>query len=473
MRKKYLSPFVLLLFGAAFLSGINSCHNLKKVEKSVKADTTGLENKVSSDANEGNKQLTLKTESAREDYEYFKKDYQRTYNYIYMPDIHTIQLYRKGWEMTQPFIRMNTDERLVLSFDDLSGEIKDYRYTLLHCDADWQASDLMKNEYLTGFTEGYIRDYQFSRNTIQEYVHYDLIFPTEEMKITKSGNYLLQVYERTPENMAFVFRFMVFESLVDVTAEVVAPSTVLDRKYKQKVDFVIKSDNYRITNPYHDLKIIITQNGRWDNAIADIKPRMVKNNTLYYDQVGENIFNGGNEFRAFDIKSLKYALQNVFRIDYINNANHVFLKPDEIRTFKNYTYIEDIKGRRVIKTDDYEYDNLESDYVYVHFSLPYNAPFPDGNLYIMGELTYWQFMDEGLMKYNYDKKAYQASMFLKQGYYNYQYVFLEDGKTAGDVSIIEGNHFDTENEYKIFVYHREIGTRYDKLIAVRTVYSHE
>ncbi len=407
-----------------------------------------------------------------QDNDYFKKDYSRTYNFIYDPNIQTIQLYRKGWQMTQPFIQINTIERLVLSFDDLDDEIKDYRFTMVHCDANWQPSDLLQNEYLLGFTEDYIRDYRFSINTMQRYVHYNVEFPTEDMKIIKSGNYLLKVYEETEDNMAFVFRFMVFEPLVSIDAKVVAPAKVLDRKYKQEVDFIISSVSYRISNPYTDLKIIITQNGRWDNAVVDLKPRMVKNNSLYYDQLDDNVFNGGNEFRLFNIQSLKYALQNVYRTEFNEQGNQIYLMKDEPRTFKNYTYEEDIKGKRIIKTEDYENDNLESDYVYVHFLLPYDAPLVDGNLYIMGELTYWQFMEEGLMKYNYDKRAYEAAMFLKQGYYNYQYVFLEDGKTAGDVSLIEGNHFETENEYKILVYHKQMGTLYDKLIAVHTVYSH-
>jgi len=168
---------------------------------------------------------------------------------------------------------------------------------------------------------------------------------------------------------------------------------------------------------------------------------------------------------------LKYALQGVYRIQLTETENHVYLNKDETRAFKNYTYNQDIKGRRLIQTDDGQYGNLECEYVFVHFFLPYSAPFPDGNLYVMGELTYWQFMDEGLMKYNKQTKAYEVVMFLKQGYYNYQYVFLEDGKNAGDATLIEGNHFETENEYKIFVYHKEMGTLYDKLIAIHTVYS--
>ncbi|MCD4680489.1 MAG: DUF5103 domain-containing protein [Bacteroidales bacterium] len=459
--------YILLIFIYVFvLLILSSCAQLMRADQGINT----LLNEQDSLSVSGN--ISDNSQVQDQDFDYFKKDYTRTYNHIYNPNIQTIQLYRQGWEMTQPYIQLKTDERLMLSFDDLDPEVKDYKFTLVHCDANWQPSDLLQNEYLLGFTEDFIRNYKFSINTMQQFVHYDLVFPTEDMQIMKSGNYLLKVYDDIQENMAFVFRFMVFEPLVTINANVVAPSTIADRKYKQEVDFILNSGAYKILNPYSDLKIVITQNGRWDNALIDFKPRMVKNSRLYYDLVDENVFNGGNEFRLFNIKSLKYALENVYSIEVDNKGNQVYLMNDEPRTFKLYTYVKDINGMRIIQTEDYENDDLESDYVYVHFSLPYNAPFVDGNLYIMGELTYWQFSDEGLMHYNYERKAYEATMFLKQGYYNYQYVFLEDGKTAGDVTLIEGNHFDTENEYKIFVYHREIGTIYDKLIAIHTVYSH-
>ena len=174
--------FITALSLIIILPGLHSCSLLMRADKETITLMDG-NNVASVEQDVEHSSGFVQSESIDQDFDYFKKDYQRTFNYIYMPGIQTIQLYRNGWVMTQPFIQINTDERLVLSFDDLADEIKDFRYTLVHCDANWQPSDLIPNEYLLGFTEGYIRDYMFSVNTIKKYVHYDLIFPTQDMQI--------------------------------------------------------------------------------------------------------------------------------------------------------------------------------------------------------------------------------------------------------------------------------------------------
>ena len=401
------------------------------------------------------------------DNDYYKEDFLRYRDYIYKDNIKTVLLHRKSWELSPPLIIFNSDERLELSFDDLDAGVKDYKYTVVHCDAFWRPSNIQTYEYIEGFTEDYIDDYEFSYNTTQEYTHYSLIFPTQDQRITKSGNYILKVFiGDNIDDVAFTRRFMLLEPKINIKARIKMATNINDRNYKQEVDFTIYKQGYQIINPYKDLKVVMTQNGRWDNAKKNLTPKMIKNDELYYDYDEENVFKGGNEFRHFDIKSLKYQSERIKKIEYDTLGNQIYLHDDQRRTYKVYTTEKDINGQRLIKTEDGSNSNIEADYTYVHFFLPYSAPLVHGALYIMGALTDWQFDGESMMKYNYKKHGYEAAIYLKQGYYNYQYIFLENGKTVGDVSFIEGNHFETQNNYTIYVYYREPGKLYDKLIGV-------
>jgi hypothetical protein len=386
----------------------------------------------------------------------------------YYPRIKSVQLYREGWVLSWPLINLNSAEKLVLSFDDLEGDVKNYRYTLIHCDAAWRKSPLLQQEYLSGFFEEDITDYKFSFNTLQRYTHYSLTFPTETMLPTLSGNYILSVYpDGKPEEPVLTRRFMIAEQRLGISGSVNRPVVSEYRNYRQEIDFVIDKSGYRIANPYRDLRVVVMQNSRWDNAITTLKPLYVKGDLLDYNYEEENVFNGGNEYRWFDIKSLGFISEYIERVYRDSAGFHVLLKPAQRKTFRVYISEKDINGRMFIKSDDNIIDSdIEAEYVYVHFSLAYDAPLAGGGVYIHGALSGWQFRPEAMMTYNYSLKAYEAVLYLKQGYYNYQYVYLENGSSRGDESLLEGTHYETENDYTILVYCRDEGSVFDKLIAV-------
>ena len=409
-----------------------------------------------------------KTKTVEDDY--YKKTFLRYDDYTYDENIKTVLLYKEGFELAQPLIQLGTEEKIKLSFDDLSAEYKTYKYTIIHCDANWKPSDLVPAEYIDGFTDDYINTYSSSFNTLQKYYHYELTFPTENLRPTKSGNYILKVFkdEDTEENLVFTRRFMIFEQKVIVTGEVKRATSNEEMNYKQEVDFFINYENYNISSPYSDIKVTISQNDRSDNAISDLKPKYVKNNLLDYDYNDENTFNGGNEFRHFDTKSVQFISDRIKRITTDSLGYEIYLMPDIRRSFTVYYSMQDINGKKFIKTDQaIKSSDLEGEYVYVHFTLPYYESVSNGNIYIFGALTDWHYQKEAIMKYNSNIGAYEGTLYLKQGYYNYEYVLLKNNESVGDETFIEGNHYDTENDYTIYVYNQEQGTTYDKLIAVK------
>ena len=409
--------------------------------------------------------------SKAESFEYFAPEYTRNENYIYKKNIKTVQLNKLGEPMSVPIIKLNSNEKLKLSFDDLDGDVKYYAYTVTHCNANWQASDLSKNEYILGFTDESINDYGFSFNTIQPFTHYRLIFPSKDLSLMVSGNYILTVFINDESDIAFTLRFMVVDPKVSVTGRIKRSSIIADRNYRQEVDFVINSRGYSISEPYMNLNVVIMQNFRWDNAIVNLKPKMVIGDELDYNYDYENIFDGGNNFRNVDMKSLRYQSPRIKSIKYENDKNHVYIWDDIPRPYKVYKSDEDINGKCLINCDDARDVGIECDYAYVHFFVPFPNPIADGNLYIMGNLANWQFARENQMVFNSQRMGYEGTLYLKEGYYNWLYAFLPNNTTTGDITLIEGNHYETENDYYILIYYREQGSLHDELIGMQLLNS--
>jgi hypothetical protein len=408
-----------------------------------------------------------------QDDEYYQDAFVRNQDYIYHKNIHTVLLHRVGNELSAPIIDMKLGDKLFLSFDDLDGFVKDYRYTVIHCDAYWNESEILKQEYIAGFMDDEILTYRNSFNTLQQYTNYQLVFPTDNLRLKKSGNYILKVFVgyEDEENVAFTRRFMVVEQLVGIRAEV-TKTTDLDMRYTgQQVEFKIIPNNYRIHDPYRDIHVVIRQNERWDNAVMNIRPRMVLGNEIDYSLIRELAFEAGNEFRYFDMKTVRYKTDQVQILNATPEAFEVYLYPDRVNSKRSYLTEDDINGRRLIASNQARDWFTESEYAWVNFVIPYSQPFLNGNVYVMGELSNWQFSNENRMEYDFDLKAYTATLYLKQGYYNYCYGFLEDGSTTAYVAPFEGSHWETENEYSIFVYHRDPGLFFDRLIAVAQVNS--
>ncbi len=326
---------------------------------------------------------------------YYEKRYLRNEDFVYQPNIRTVLLYKMGFEMSEPIIELNSDDKLVLSFDDLSEDYVRYEYTVIHCDADWNNSDLMPNEYLETFTDDYINDFEYSINTMQDYVHYSLTLPNDVIRMKLSGNYLLKVYPAgRPDAPSLTRRFFVVDHAIRVDATVKQPYNVSERNYRHELRFSINLLGLRIDDPQNEIKMTIRQNGRWDNAITNLKPWEMRDGQLWFKEVGGYVFDAGNDFRYFDIKSLKYNSMRINAIEYDHIGGYqVFLHNDEVRKKYLYSRIqESINGRFLIKTEDFPNSDLQAEYVTVNFFLPYPNPLVEGKIYLMGGLTQWQFL---------------------------------------------------------------------------------
>ena len=402
--------------------------------------------------------------------DYYSGNYLRYTDYVYQPNIKSIVFHKEGFELSDPTIQLNTSDQVRLEFDDLQGNIRQYRYSVIHCDASWHPTDIWFNEYMEGLQENMIDEYQFSFNTLQAYTHYSLVFPNDRISLKLSGNYILKVFTRKDdgtEELAFTRRFLVFDPKVALEASVIRATTIEEYETNQEIDFMIHTNGYRIDAPYQDIQVILLQNGRWDNALSTLKPFLVRGDILDYSyDNGSNQFPGGNEFRRFDTRSLRTVSEKVKESGRNDSGYYINLWESERRTFKVYVQDDDINGKFILKTYDESQVETMGEYALVHFFLPYAAPIVDGNLYVGGAFNGWQYTPENKMKFNYSHHGYEASILFKQGYYNYQYIYLPNNSTRGDATYIEGSHYQTGNNYTILIYHRERGTLYDQLIAV-------
>ena len=406
---------------------------------------------------------------AQDDY---ANDNQLRYeDWIYKANIKTAQLHESSYDANPAIIKFNSAELLELSFDDLDADKKSYSISFIHCTANWEPSDLMLSEYMIGFFDANFLNFSYSTNTIQKYTHYSILFPQANLQFSKSGNYIAYVYQDSDKDkLVLTKRFMIYDNKVTVVANVRQAIGNDEQFEKQHIDFSIaNSASYELTNPFTDMNVVITQNNRWDNAVRGIKPTFTEPRQLTYSLDDKSTFNGGNEFRYFDTRSLRTYTERINNI-YRDSASvyHVDLKIDELRTFKPYSFYTDLNGGYLIKNADMATNpDIEADYAWVKFFIPYDNAQGEGNFYVLGKLTEWRLNKTNRMTYNYKRLGYECTLFIKQGYYNYTYVYLKDDKKGGDDTMTEGSHWETENEYAIYVYHRQRGTYYDQLVAIK------
>ena len=399
-------------------------------------------------------------------------DIADTHTRTFDPAFRSLLVRLDGNYMFPPIITRGNDDHITVSFDELKDDRSYLRYTLVHCDADWKPSGLVDSEFVDGFNYADIEDYEFSSGTLSQFVHYQFTLPNEQMQPLISGNYLVRVYrEEDPDDVVLQARFMVCENEVKVPIEVTSRTDIDYNDRHQQLSIKVDTRNYRVQNMYNDLKLRITQNQRPDTEVALSAPMMVNGNVAVFDHMKQLVFTAGNEYRRIETVATNYLTMGVEAVEYFHPLYHVTLRTDLPRTDEPYIYDQTQHGRYFIRNAESDNSATCADYMVTHFFLNTAGPVQGGKIYLNGEFTYNLFSPTTLMKYDAATGGYTCDLLLKQGAYNYQYLFVPDGSATGLTARIEGDKYQTVNEYLVRVYHRRQGERYDRFIGYGIAFS--
>ncbi len=443
-------------------------------------------------------------------------------NKVYHPMIHTLQTIVNDDWLHDDVITLGTDDWVTISFDHFTHDYHRFTYKIVHCNADWTPSDLFEVDYMDGFNDQPIEDYDNSLNTTMLYTHYRLDLPNDDIQLKASGNYRVEIYLdeednddendnenedcrpednnydavhqdsllarhssskldsalAAPRNSQFsilnsqlespvaVACFRVVEPRMGLNVAVTSNTDIDTNLSHQQVSFTLNYNSSEVVDPATEIKPYIYQNSRTDNHVALVKPTYVTPGRLEYVHNRQLIFPAGNDYRRFEVINMHYATQGVDRVTYFEPYYHATLLPDAPR--RNYSFDVDHDGRYLIRYNMAQDTDIEADYLFVHFTLDMSRR-TGGAFYLTGEFAYNDFTPQYEMEYNAAEQCYEATVLLKQGAYDFMYLWVPDGSRVGQTAPAEGNFYEAENEYQVYIYHRPFGGRYDRLVATQQV----
>ena len=393
--------------------------------------------------------------------------------HIFDGNVHSLKVCLGNNMYIPPVLMMNGDDHLIVNFDYLDYDVHYLRYSVTHCNADWQPSRLMESEYVSGFNYADIDDYAPSEATFVHYYNYQFELPNENMELLVSGNYMLSVYEQdNPQEILFQTRFSVCEGTVSVFPQVTSRTDIEYNNRFQQVSFDVRYKPNQIRDPYSEFKCVVSQNSRSDNAVIVTRPTMVGMDYVSFVRNSDLIFPAGNEFRRFETVSAHNINMGVQSIGYYNPMYHATLRIDEPRSNSQYFYDKTQFGRFTIRNaETHGESHVEADYMITHFALDAGGKLYGGNVWLYGEFTEGLPASMAMMKYDDSSELYTADLLLKQGAYNYLYLWVPDGSSVGQTSRIEGDNYETINEYLVKVYDRPMDEQYDRLVGYGVAYS--
>ena len=391
---------------------------------------------------------------------------------IYSASIKSPQLFQFGNQLSAPIMKLNSADRLELHFDDLDANVKNYSYTYQHCNADWTPTMLSHFDYISGFSQARITTYRISSIAFTKYTHYQAVLPDRNCVPVKSGNYILKVFlNGDTSKLAFTRRLLVYDEKALIAAEIQQPFNGQLFRTHQKIQFRVNlNDRLDVINPLQQVKVVLQQNNRWDNAVMGLRPSFASNRSLVFNAEQDAVFPAGKEWRWLDLRSFRLQSDRVERANYKDRSTEVFVKPDLDRSPQRFNFYKDENGRYYIDASENINPYWQADYATVHFKFvpPGNKSYDGKDVYLFGQLTDYNLKPQNKMNWNAESGMYETSLLLKQGYYDYTYVTIDHSDTRRRTSYesTEGNFWETENDYRILVYYRTMGGRYDELVGM-------
>lgn len=385
--------------------------------------------------------------------------------------IQSVKIHHSNWELSWPYYELYSDMRLSLTFDDLRDEPRNFEYRIVHCNQNWEKSNLFYSDYMDGFECNPLEDYEMSINTFIPYSHYELELPNQDVEFRVSGNYVVIVYDtENPDVPVLTRRFFVVEKEIGITAEVKQPVMGLYKNLGHDVRFSLHTNSLAFNDIFNDLDVCVMQNNQWDGVQCNLQPDFIQDDKVVFNRDDQAVFKASNEYRMLNMRNLKFTNDKMAVIQFDDPNYFITLHQDKDGQFMQYLDRDDFNGHYVISNKDGWEAATDADYVHVFFQIPARRDLSPGTVHIYGELTNWKCDENNKMLYNPETGMYEKELLLKQGAYSYRYVLKQDGKV--DHMRFEGSHWETENDYLIFVYYHDVRLGADRILGFDVVNSH-
>ena len=253
-------------------------------------------------------------------------------------DIRSLQQSVNGDPLLPPILTLGKREHINIEFDELSHDYHRFIYHIQHCNADWSVTeDLFESDFLNGFNDQPIEDYENSFNTTQLYTHYKLTLPNTNTQMLLSGNYRVLIFDDDDrENPVLQTEFCIVGPSMSVSASISGNTDIDFNQEHQQVSFSVGYGNNRVIDPLREIHTTITQNRRQDNKVVDPIPNIQKSNGLEFSYQKGLIFDAGNEFHKFEILDVQKPGMNIDNIRWYEPYYHATLFPE--RPARNYIY---------------------------------------------------------------------------------------------------------------------------------------
>ena len=396
----------------------------------------------------------------------FSQEIIQTNDYVFVENIKSVKFFAGSNPLSYPVSNLEGSIPLYFEFDDTDGDSKSYFYKIIHCDMNWNVSDLNESDFLNGYNGVEIQNVENSVFTLRQYTNYKLRLPNKDVSWSISGNFVLVVYDDN-DDIIITKRFLVSENRILVSSYIDHAKDVTKYFTHQSINVELNTKDFYVVDPLKEFKITILQNYKWIDAVKNVSPKYLSGEILNFDEFDPFLFKALNEFHYFDCRSLRSTNLEVRSIDVKRSGVEIVLENDGIRKYGNYFFHNDINGNFLILNLDNQ-NVHSSQYANVLFSLQTLAPVKDSEVYVTGGFCEWQLYEDNKLIYNAETQTYNGKIFLKQGVYDYYYAIVDKNNNI-DFEAIEGSWYETENDYMIMVYQRPFGGRYDKLVGFRII----
>ncbi|WP_185958270.1 type IX secretion system plug protein domain-containing protein [Fodinibius sediminis] len=375
------------------------------------------------------------------------------------PDIQSVRLHPVGSPGAPPILLLNTSEQLILTFDDLSRQNRQFRVEMVHYSRSWHPSPLSPSAYLDGFSYSYIQEsnQSFSRNPPYRRLEYR--FPNERMAPSASGNYLLRVYDHQGNNLLFSMPFFVTEKEGDLQMRV--ETLFAQRTDGQVLHQLFSTYRYPgfVEFPRFDLSIQYVQNQFWGRSRAAGAPSTSAPGQVSGYLMQDEAFPANYASRLLDIRSFEADGRQIMEY-----------RPDEhppaLLLRKDLQYLD--SRAYPASTPDPTATDRNARYARVHFSLETaDSVSPDDDLYVVGDFNNWMISPDNAMRYDASTGLWKGTALIKQGVYTYKYIratrqMVEDLAPIRRLS-------PPRQTYRGFVYFKDPDRNFDRLLTVEKI----